>query len=194
MTSRPLLVLASSSPRRRELLAQIGVTPDVIDAPHIDEHPLKAELPRLYARRMAREKAQAVAPRHPGALVLACDTTVAPGRRIMPPALDEATVAACLALLSGRRHRVISAVALVLPDGRLRERAVESIVQFKRLSAAEIASYTACGEGIGKAAGYAIQGRAGAFVSFLSGSYSAVVGLPLHETSQLLKAAGHDGG
>ncbi|MGB7405795.1 MAG: nucleoside triphosphate pyrophosphatase [Pacificimonas sp.] len=187
----PRLVLASSSPRRRDLLAQIGVTPNRVASPDIDEIPRKGELPRPYAERMAREKAEAVA-REPGECILAGDTTVAPGRRIMPPAETENDVRQFLAVLSGRRHRVFGAVALIDAEGKLRQRTSESIVTFKRLSVAEIDAYAASGEGIGKAAGYAIQGRAAAYVRFLSGNYTGVVGLPLFETRNLLLSTGFD--
>ncbi|MGB3723105.1 MAG: Maf family nucleotide pyrophosphatase [Pacificimonas sp.] len=185
------LVLASSSPRRRQLLMQIGVEPTRIQSPEIDEAPRNGELPRVYAERLAAEKAAAV-PRETGECVLAGDTTVAAGRRILPPAEDDDTVRACLTLLSGRRHRVYSGVALIDADGRLRQRVSETIVKFKRLSTAEIDAYVASGEGRGKAGGYAIQGRAAALVSFLSGSYTGVVGLPLYETRGLLRSAGFD--
>lgn len=186
-------MLASSSPRRRDLLAQIGVTPDRIVSPDIDETPLKAEPPRAYALRLAAAKAQAVA-RSPDEVVLAGDTAVALGARILPPAADAAVVAQCLRLLSGRRQRVWSAVAVIDRTGCLRSRVVGSVVAFKRLSADEIDSYARGGEGHGKAGGYAIQGRAAGFVRFLSGSYSGVVGLPLFETRALLQAAGVDVG
>ena len=184
-------MLASASPRRRDLLAQIGITPMLIDPADIDETPGERELPLAYARRMAREKALAAAPRHPGAIILAADTVVAAGRRILPKAESAGEVRACLTLLSGRRHRVISALAVIAPDGTLRSREVTSILTFDRLPSAMIAAYVDSGEGFGKAGGYAIQGRAAAFVRFLSGSYSAVVGLPLRETSVLLRAAGY---
>lgn len=186
----PALVLASSSPRRRELLAQIGVEPTRIQSPDIDETPRKGELPRPYAARMAREKALAV-PREDGEIVLAGDTTVAAGRRILPQATDAADVERFLRLLSGRRHNVYSAMAVMGADGRLRERITENVVRFKRLSDAEIADYAASDEGLGKAGGYAIQGRAAGLIDFVSGSYSGVVGLPLYETRALLKAAGY---
>jgi septum formation protein len=184
------LVLASASPRRLDLLARIGVTPDAIDPADIDEMPHKTELPLPHARRLAAAKAAAVAVRHPGAVVLACDTVVACGRRILPKAEDEAQARACLALLSGRRHRVHSAVTLIDADGRARHRDATSIVAFKRLTAREVDSYVAGGEWRGKAGGYAIQGLAESYVRFLSGSHSAVVGLPLFETRALLVAAG----
>lgn len=187
----PTLVLASSSPRRRELLAQIGVTPARIEAPDIDETPEKGELPRAYAERIARAKALAVT-RAEGECVLAGDTVVAAGRRIMGKAADEADVRRFLTLLSGRRHDVISTVALVDSEGILRLRTAASVVKFKRLHENEIAAYAASGEGLGKAGGYAVQGRAAGFVPFLSGSYTGVVGLPLYETRTLLAAAGFD--
>lgn len=183
------LVLASSSPRRRELLAQIGVTPARIASPDIDETPRRGELPRDYALRMAAEKAAAVV-RADGDVVLAGDTVVALGRRILPRAVDAAEVAQCLTLLSGRRHRVYSAIALVDADGKLRTRLSETILTFKRLHPDEIAAYAGHGEGEGKAGGYAIQGRAAMFVRRLSGSHSGVVGLPLAETAALLGATG----
>ena len=186
----PTLVLASSSPRRRELLAQIGVEPARIVSPDIDEEPRKGELPRPYAQRMAREKALAV-PRQPGEIVLAGDTTVAAGRRIFPQANDAGEAARFLEALSGRRHRVFSAVAVVDGEGKLRERVSDSIVRFRRLTAQEIAAYAASGEGIGKAGGYAIQGRAAGLIDFIAGSHSGIVGLPLYETRTLLKSAGY---
>lgn len=185
------LILASASPRRLELLAQIGVSADVVDPAHIDETPLKTELPRLYAARMAAEKAAAVSTRHPGALVLAGDTVVACGRRILPKAEDEATARQCLALLSGRRHHVYSAVTLIGADGIARHKLSDSIVTFKRLHESEIDAYIASGEWHGKAGGYAIQGQAAGLIRALSGSHSGVVGLPLYETRALLLAAGY---
>jgi len=189
--SRPPLILASASPRRADLLAQIGVSADGIDPADIDESPLKAELPRDYAARMAREKAAAVAARHPGALVLAGDTVVACGRRILPKAEDEATARRCLELLSGRRHHVLSALTLVDAQGQARHRLSDSIVTFKRLHPSEIDAYAASGEWHGKAGGYAIQGRAAGLIRALQGSHSGVVGLPLYETRALLMAAGY---
>lgn len=185
-----MLVLASASPRRLDLLARIGVVPDGIDPADIDETPLAGELPLPHARRLAAAKAATVAARHSGAAVLACDTVVACGRRILPKAEDIATAETCLALLSGRRHRVHSALTLIDADGRARHRAATSIVAFKRLSETETATYLAGGEWRGKAGGYAIQGHAEAFVRFLSGSHSGVVGLPLFETRALLVGAG----
>lgn len=184
------LILASASPRRLDLLARIGVDVAAVDPAHIDETPRKAELPADYARRIAAAKAAMVAPRHPGAIILAADTVVAAGRRILPKAADEVEVRACLALLSGRRHRVLSAVTVVDAKGTARHRLSASIVTFAPLAAATIDAYAASGEGIGKAGGYAIQGPAEAFVRFLAGSHSGVVGLPLFETRALLIAAG----
>ena len=184
----PRLILASASPRRLGLLAQIGVVPDGVIAAEIDETPHKDELPRPLAQRLARAKAAAVA--RPDAFVLAADTVVACGRRVLPKAETEAETRACLGLLSGRRHRVLTCVVLVAPSGRQTERVCESVVGFSRLTAADVAAYVASGEWRGKAGGYAIQGRAAAFVRFLSGSYSNVVGLPLFETAQLLRGAG----
>ena len=186
----PRLILASASPRRRELIARLGVTPHAVTAADIDESPHKGELPRDYARRMAREKAEAAA--SDDGFVLAGDTVVAAGRRILPKAEDEATARKCLELLSGRRHRVLSAIALRAPDGSLRERLNETVVIFKRLSNAEIDAYLASGEWEGKAGGYAIQGIAEGLITRIQGSHSGVVGLPLYETRTLLKAAGFD--
>jgi septum formation protein len=182
------LVLASASPRRLELLAQIGIVPDRVLSPDIDETPARDELPRALAMRLARAKAAAV--EAPGGLVLAADTVVAAGRRILPKAGTETDARRCLALLSGRRHRVLTAVVLVAPGRRGAECLVTSTVGFARLTTQHIEAYLASGEWFGKAGGYAIQGRAAAFVRFLSGSYSNVVGLPLFETAQLLRGAG----
>ncbi|MGN6498775.1 MAG: Maf family protein [Tsuneonella sp.] len=184
----PHLILASASPRRLELLARLGIEPGRVVATDIDETPRKAELPRVYAQRMAREKAAAAAAG--GAYVLAGDTVVAAGRRILPKAENEATARRCLELLSGRRHRVLSAIVLRAPDGAVRERLSETSVRFKRLSAEEIAAYLASREWEGKAGGYAIQGAAEGLVAWIQGSHSGVVGLPLYETRALLKAAG----
>ncbi len=183
------LILASASPRRLELLARIGVAPDAILPAEIDETPLKGELPVRYARRMAAAKAAACA--EAGALILAADTVVAAGRRILPKAETEAEARAALIMLSGRRHRVHSAVTLIGMEGKARHRLSSSIVAFKRLSAAELDDYLASGEWRGKAGGYAIQGRAEALVRSVSGSHSGVVGLPLFETRALLRAAGY---
>jgi len=184
----PELVLASASPRRRELLARLGIEPARVVHTDIDETPGKGELPRDYARRMAREKAQAAG--DSGVFVLAGDTVVTVGRRILPKAEDEATARKCLDLLSGRRHRVLSAVALQSPDGSVRERLSETVVRFKSLSAEERAAYLAGDEWRGKAGGYAIQGSAEGLIAWISGSHSGVVGLPLFETRALLESAG----
>jgi septum formation protein len=186
--SAPQLILASASPRRRELLARLGIEPARVVHADIDETPRRAELPRHYAGRMAREKAAAA--KANGAFVLAGDTVVAAGRRILPKAEDEATARGCLELLSGRRHRVLSAVALKGPDGTLRERLSETVVRFKVLSGEEVDAYLAGGEWHGKAGGYAIQGSAEGLIAWIGGSHSGVVGLPLFETRALLRAAG----
>ncbi len=188
-----MLVLASESPRRKALLAQAGITPDAVLAAAIDEKPLKAEEPRIHAQRLAAEKAAAVAARWSGAasLILAADTVVACGRRILPKAENDAEVLGCLKLLSGRSHQVITAVVLLTPDRELRRRTVLTRVVFRRLDAREIEDYVASCEGVGKAGGYAIQGRAETFVRQLNGSYSNVVGLPLSETVGLLRGNGY---
>ena len=192
-SNNPLLVLASESPRRVALLAQAAIAPDAIIPANIDETPRKDELPRLHAQRLAAAKAEAAAREWSGApaIVLAADTVVALGRRILPKAESDDDVRACLALLSGRAHQVITAIAAISPDGRIRTRPVVTRVSFKRLSTDEIDDYLASREGIGKAGGYAIQGRAETFVRQLNGSYSNVVGLPLFETVALLKACGY---
>jgi septum formation protein len=186
----PQLVLASSSPRRRDLLARLGVVPDRIASPDIDESPRKGEVPRVYALRMAEEKAQAVE-RNEGEIVLAGDTTVAVGRRILQQATDADMQRGFLKLLSGRRHHVLSAVAVIDREGRLRTKISDSIVRFKRLGDDEMDAYIASGEGLGKAGGYAIQGRAEALVDWMAGSHSGVIGLPLYETRLLLRASGY---
>jgi septum formation protein len=187
----PLLVLASASPRRLDLLRQIGLDPDRVDPADIDEMPRPGELPSAHAMRLAEDKARAVMQRHPGAYVLAADTVVACGRRILPKPADPGTARSCLKLLSGRRHRVYGGIALAGPDERLTFRRVDSQVAFKRLSEAEIAAYLCSGEWRGKAGGYAIQGRAAALIRWVCGSYSNVVGLPLFETAQLLAGRGY---
>ena len=187
---KPPLVLASASPRRRDLLARIGVTPDRILATEIDETPQKAELPRPLASRLAAGKAAAAAELAPGALVLAADTVVGVGRRILPKAETEATARACLELLSGRRHHVYTGVVVITPEGQRLTRLVDTIVTFQRLTEQQIADYLAGGEWRGKAGGYAIQGKAEVFVRFLAGSHSNVIGLPLFETAQLLRGVG----
>jgi septum formation protein len=198
MSDRPMLVLASGSPRRVALLGQIGIEPDFLMPADVDETPGRHELPRRLARRLARHKAEVAAhrvapvlPEGRPALVLAADTVVAVGRRILPKAetFDEAE--ACIALLSGRTHRVFTGLALLTPGGGVRERLVETRLRFKRLSSVEMSAYLRSGEWQGKAGGYAIQGLAGAFVASLEGSYTSVVGLPLFETGKLLEGAGY---
>lgn len=195
-----LLVLASASPRRLQLLEQIGLTPDHLSPSDIDEEPLPAERPRDYAVRMAREKAEVAWERVREALdpsttyVVAADTAVALGRRILPKADSREAAEMCLRALSGRNHRVNTGVVVCAPGGKMRDRAVETRVKLKRLSDEDISDYLASGEWEGKAGGYAIQGRAGAFVTGIVGSYSAVVGLPLYETAQLLNGAGYKSG
>ena len=185
------LVLASASPRRLDLLARIGVVPDAIVPADIDESVLRGELPRDHVLRLAREKAEAVAARHPDALVLSADTVVAVGRRILPKVEDEATLRACMKLLSGRRHRVLTGVALAAPGQALRTRLGETTIAMKRLSDEEIDYYASHGEWRGKAGGYALQGYGEVYVRHIAGSYSNVVGLPLAETRLLLKATGY---
>ncbi len=184
----PRLILGSASPRRRDLLAQIGLIPAEVRAADIDETPARGELPRPYCERMAREKAEAL-PVGPGEIILTADTTVALGRRILGKPGDAAEAAAFLHALSGRRHRVITSVAVRRND-RLWERTVETIVKVKQLSNAEVNGYLASGEWQGKAGGYGIQGGFGAFIPWLQGSFTGVVGLPVAETAQLLQAAG----
>jgi septum formation protein len=188
--TRPTLILASASPRRLALLAQIGIVPDHILATDIDESPLKDEMPRPLAQRLARAKAAAASTSAPDAYVLAADTVVALGRRVLPKAETMEQARQCLNLLSGRRHRVMTALVFAKPGGKCSERLVESVVGFARLTPQQIDAYLADGEWHGKAGGYAIQGKAASFVRFISGSYSNVVGLPLYETAQLLRGQG----
>ena len=191
MPGNPPLVLASSSPRRLALLRQIGVEPDEIVAPAVDETPLPRELPREHASRMAAAKTAAAAARCAAAcLILGADTVVACGRRILPKAADAEGALGCLRLLSGRRHRVYTGVVLRAPDGREALRVAMTAVRFKRLAEDELQSYLASGEWQGKAGGYAIQGRAEAFILAINGSYSNVVGLPLAVTIDLLRGLG----
>ena len=188
----PRLILASASPRRLDLLARIGIVPDAVVPADIDESVPRGELPREHALRLAREKAQAVIAVEPSALVLAADTVVAVGRRILPKVEDEATLRSCLRLLSGRRHRVLTGVALAVPGDAIRERLVETMIAMKRLSEQEIDYYASHGEWHGKAGGYALQGYGEVYVRHIAGSYSNVVGLPLAETRTLLKSAGYE--
>lgn len=184
------LVLASESPRRLALLRQIGIEPHHVEPAELDETPLPKETPRELALRLAAGKARALAQRHPQAFILAADTVVAVGRRVLPKVENEEEGRACLELLSGRNHKVLTAACVVAPDGRTATRLAETRVRFRRLSPAEIDSYLRSGEGRGKAGGYAIQGRAAAFAANLQGSYSGVVGLPLYETANLLRGLG----
>ncbi|MCG5242367.1 Maf family protein [Azospirillum doebereinerae] len=190
----PRLVLASASPRRLDLLRQIGIVPDAVDPADLDETPLPRELPPQHALRLAGEKAACVAARHPDSWILAADTVVACGRRILPKAEQDGEARKCLALLSGRRHRVYGGVVLLVPDAegghRRLERLVRTDVTFKALSDPETRDYLASGEWRGKAGGYAIQGRAAALIRWIGGSYSNVVGLPLHEVAGLLHGSG----
>lgn len=188
--ARPKLVLASASPRRRDLLAQIGIVPDCIEPAALDETPLKRELPGPHAARLAQEKAQAVARRRHGAYVIGADTVVACGRRILPKPEEPAEARRCLLLLSGRGHRVYGGVCILAPNGTVRRRLVQTTVRLKRLEEAEIERYLASDEWRGKAGGYAIQGLAAAFVRSINGSYSNVVGLPLFEVAQMLRGLG----
>jgi len=187
------LVLASESPRRLALLAQAGITPDAVLPAAIDEAAKKGELPRVHAQRLAVEKARKAMSEWNGkpAFILAADTVVAVGRRILPKARNDEEVRACLALLSGRRHQVITAVALITPGGKLKLRVAQTRVSLLRLSQAQIEAYVECREGVGKAGGYAIQGRAETLIKEISGSYSNVVGLPLALTISMLAGAGH---
>lgn len=181
------MILASASPRRVQLLAQLGITPDTIIPADIDETPLPHELPLAYVRRVAEGKAKKIAEHHAGEFILSADTVVALGRRILPKAEDEATARECLALLSGRRHRVMTCVCIIDAAGKLRSKTVTTIVRCSRITAAMVDDYIASGEWNGKAGGYAIQGKAAAFIPFISGSHSNVMGLPLFETAQLLR-------
>ena len=192
---RPPFVLASASPRRLELLARIGVVPDAVVPADIDETPVRGEMPALYAERVATEKVTAVGEKHPNAVVLAADTVVAVGRRILPKAEDPVTARACLKLLSGRRHRVFGGLAVLRPadagaERQMHQKVVQSTVTFKRLEEVEIDRYIESGEWEGKAGGYAIQGRAEGLIRFVSGSYSNIVGLPLFEVRQVFRPLG----
>lgn len=189
MKNNPKLILASASPRRLELLAQIGIAPDVYPA-DIDETRLKDETARALVLRLAEGKARAIAATHPGQFILAADTTVTVGRRILEKPADEAEVRKFLELLSGRRHRVLGGIAVMTPDGKLITRAVSTVVAFKRLTKDEIDGYVASGQWRGKAGGYGIQEKAGAFVTFINGSYSNIVGLSLYDTMVILNGNG----
>lgn len=181
------LILASASPRRLDLLKQIGITPDEVIPADIDETPLKDERPGSFVKRLAGQKAQIIADKHPGAYVLGADTAVARGRRILPKTENRAEAQACLKLLSGRRHHVYGGIALITPEGQLRQRLVDTVVQFKRLTSREIDLYLKTGQWNGVAGGYAIQGYAASFVKFIRGSYSNIVGLSLYDIMRILE-------
>lgn len=189
---KPKLILASASPRRVTLLKQIGITPDEIIPADIDETALKGELPRDHAVRLAGEKALKIAAAHKGSIIIAADTVVACGRRILPKAETRAETEACLKLISGRRHHVYGGIAVITPEGKLISRLCDTSVQFKKLSPQDITAYLESGEWKGVAGGYAIQGRAAATIKSLSGSYSNVVGLSLYDTMQILDGIGYN--
>ncbi|MBV8061029.1 MAG: septum formation protein Maf [Alphaproteobacteria bacterium] len=191
MTQKPPLILASSSPRRLSLLKDIGIVPDAVLPADMDETPLPRELPRALALRLACEKGRIIAAQKPNCYVLSGDTVVACGRRILPKAESVEQVIECLSLLQGRRHQIYTGVALSLPDGRQISRVADSTVTFRQMSHAEIVAYAACGEGVGKAGGYAIQGRASAYIRAMSGSHSCIMGLPLFDVAQMLRGAGY---
>jgi len=189
--ARPGLALASASPRRLDLLRQIGLVPDRVAPADIDETPLRDERPGRLALRLAVQKGEAAREQLAGMFVISADTVVAVGRRILPKAETEKEARACLRLLSGRKHDVLTGVAVLAPDGRQVSRLVEARVELKRLSHMDVEGYVGCGEWRGKAGGYAIQGQAGGFVTGIAGSYSAIVGLPLYETAALLEGMGY---
>jgi septum formation protein len=185
-----LLILASASPRRLELLKQIGIAPGRVVPADIDETPLRAEIPAAYAKRIASCKALKIFEQNKGSVILAADTVVGVGRRILPKTETEEEARRCLELMSGRRHKVLTAISVIDAKGRQKTKLIASVVRFKRLSAPEIAAYIQSGEWKGKAGGYAIQGKAATLIPFIGGSYSNIVGLPLYETATLLKDAG----
>jgi septum formation protein len=189
MTHIPF-ILASSSPRRLMLLKDIGITPDKVVSPDIDETPHKAEKPRDLAYRLSYEKLQAVRAQYPGAFLLTADTVVGVGRRILPKAENDAQVRDCLVLMSGRRHHVYTGVAIQNPQGKTFRRVSDSTSIFRKLTLSDIDTYVSCGEGVGKAGGYSLMGRAQTLVRFISGSYSGIIGLPLFEVGQMLQSAG----
>jgi len=191
VSGSPHLILASQSPRRLSLLAQIGITPDAVRPADINEDPIEGEVPRGHALRLAQEKAAKVAGDNPDKIILAADTVVGVGRRILPKAETQEEARYCLELMSGRGHRVFTGVAVIKADGDMISRVVETRLTMKRLSAVELQDYLKSGEWQGKAGGYGIQGRAEGFISKLIGSYSNVVGLPLFETRNLLQGAGY---
>lgn len=187
----PRLILASGSPRRKDLLTQAGISPDLVISADIDESPLKKELPRVYTMRMAQEKARKVRLTNDSDFIISADTVVCCGRTILPKAGDSSQVKQCLKILSGRSHRVLTAVCVINPQGKESLKIISTKVAFKRLSNAEIEHYINSQEGIGKAGGYAIQGLAGCFVNNINGSYSSIVGLPLCETVNMLTGLGY---
>lgn len=189
--TKPLFILASSSPRRLALLKDIGIVPDKVLPADIDETPKQKELPRQLAQRLAGEKLKKVAATEAHGLILAADTVVAVGRRILPKAENADDVRTCLKLMSGRRHHVYTGIAMRTQEGKILRRVADSIVIFRQLSSSEIEDYVTSGEGYGKAGGYAIQGRAAALIRFISGSYSNIVGLPLFELAQMLRGIGY---
>jgi len=190
----PKLILASASPRRKSLLEQVGIIPSLIEAADIDETPLKNELPRQYAKRICEAKANKISQKYKDDFVISADTVVSCGRRILPKAESDEQVSKCLSVLSGRQHTVITSVCVVSSDGTKSVKVVETKVRMKKLSDIQIKGYAQDGEGVGKAGGYAIQGRAGGFVKSLNGSYSSVVGLPLCETIAMLEGLGWKNG
>ena len=185
-------ILASSSKRRLELLSQIGVKPDLILSPNIDEKIFSKELPHIYVKRMSLEKNRVFQPKYPESIILTADTLVSVGRRILPKTMDINKAEECLKLISGRRHNVFTSFTLYTPNNSLKTKTIKSIIKFKRLHPDEISYYLSSGEWEGKAGGYAIQGIAASFINFISGSYSNVVGLPLAELYRLLVSIGYN--
>ena len=190
LSSKPPLILASASPRRVALLAQIGIVPDQIVPADIDESAVRGELPSVYAKRMAIEKTQTIAAKYPDAFVIGADTVVACGRRILPKAEDEQTAKSCMTLLMGRSHRVYGGLALAVPQDKIRAKVSYSHVAMRRLDAGELSDYLAFGDWDGKAGGYAIQGQAARYITKIQGSYSQIMGLDIYHISQMLKSAG----
>lgn len=183
-------ILASASPRRLQLLAQIGLTPDDVHPADINEDPIPGELPRPHAMRLAQEKAAVVSALFPGKVIMAADTVVGVGRRILPKTLERSEAETCLRLMSGRAHRVFTGVCVIDADGVSRAKVSETRLKVKRLTEQELTAYLDSEEWHGKAGGYGIQGKAGAFIPFISGSYTGVVGLPVYETATMLRTAG----
>lgn len=191
MKPSALLILASASPRRKELLAQLDIIPDQIIPADIDETPQKGEKPKELAKRLATQKAEKIAKQHKGAFILAADTVVSCGTKMLEKAADENEAKKFLNILSGRRHKIFSGIALINPEGKITSRVVETTVQFKKLTQKEIDTYVSRGEWKGKAGGYAIQGHASAFIKFIQGSYSNVIGISLYDTMQMLNGMGY---